>query len=653
MGGIAFLAILGTAHILVRTATYGSGNDGDSVIFLSTALNLLAGEGWRDLLGAPMVTWPPLFPLLLAAGGWLGIELLEVGRWVNAIAFGLTILAAGGWLRSHLRSRGLALAATVTIAVSLPLSEFASSFLTEPLFVLFTLLALIQLAVGLNRKTAWPPIWCAAFFTALAAVTRYPGVVLIGTGVLLLLVRRAPALTTRLKDAIVYGAVSSLPLAVVLTYNWAVSGFLTGPRKGRVGQSLSDVLSEVADVFRAWVIPPNAPDGVGYLLWTAAGLVVATGAVVVVSGLGLERRGKDRTASPLLGLGPVIPFGGFAVAYLSFIVAIVPLVIHFQISPRFLLPVFVPLLLAAVVLLDRFLSIELAGWMAAARYGTVSLVLLGTLAHIGYSVHRNLTTTANARVAGFGLHNNAYTENSDILNYLSDGKNRIDGKIFSNDPYLAWFWDRTAPPGKYSGFLPYKLNLMRDILEWAGDDSAYILLIWYYTSNPDDHDHLDIRLLPGVEVVAERSDGVIFRMTAGYPRNVEAARHRLLRQRYVHQLIQQAQAGGERVVSAGWSVYRNELTLTYHKQPCAPADTQAKFTLEIFSDDPADLPADRQPYGSTWTDFHFHRRGGIRVGDQCVMSIQLPAYAIGRVRVGQWSPSDGRTLWEAEFAEAR
>ena len=213
---IVVLAGLGTAHILVRTAPYGATVGTDSIAFLSTALNFLAGEGWRHFAGGLTVGLPPFFPLLLVVGGWVGIEPLEVGRWVNATAFGLTILVAGCWLRSHLRARWLALAATTIIAgASLPLSELASAIMTEPLFVLFTLLALMQLAAFLQRGER-TSLWWAAVFTALAALTRYPGVVLIGAGILMLLVRRAPPLVARLKDAVVFGAIPSIPLAGVL-----------------------------------------------------------------------------------------------------------------------------------------------------------------------------------------------------------------------------------------------------------------------------------------------------------------------------------------------------------------------------------------------------------------------------------------------------
>ena len=646
---IVVLAGLGTAHLLVRTAPYGTAVDPDSTFFLSTALNFLAGEGWRDFTGEPLTLWPPLFPLLLVAGGWVGIEPLEAGRWINATAFGLTILAAGCWLRSNLQSRWLTLTATAIIAASRPLSDLASRFMTEPLFVLFTLLALMQLAAFLNRRTD-APLWWAAVFTALAAITRYAGVVLIGVGVLVLLVRRAPPLAARLKHAIVrFGAVSSIPLAGVLTRNWAVSGTLTGPNRSEMRESLSDWLSQMADGFRGWVIPPNAPDGLGYLLWMVAGLVVlAAGAVVVWSGRSVGRGGK----SPSFGLGPVLPFGVFAVAYLVFMVTIVPLVSPVSEFPfRYLVPVYVPLLLVAVFLLDRFLSISATGWMGAVRYGLASLVLLGALAHIGFSAYANLGRTARAYVTGYryGSYNAPHWQHSETLNYVRD--NHIEGRIYSNIEKLAWFWDRTAAVRKvrtYRYIIPNKMGW--DAIE-AG---AHI--VWLDVPHSREHrgyDDLDVRLLPGIEVVAELADGLVLRRTAYEP--FDAKRHHARKQRYVNQLIQQAD---EQVVRAGWTVYRTGRTLIYRKKPCVPADTQAKFVLHVVPADPADLPAHRQQYGFDNLGFYFHynllyKSLGFRLGDQCIAIAQLPAYAIDRIHIGQWISRDNRTLWAAELTPSR
>ena len=636
---IAFLAGLGTANILARTATYGTAVGTDSILLLSTALNFLAGEGWRDFAGSPLTGWPPLFPLLLAALGWVGIDPLAAGRLLNATAFGLTILAAGCYLRSNLRSQWLVLAATALLAASLPLSYWASHFMTDSLFVLLTLLALYWLAAFRNRKTDAALRW-AAVFTALAALTRYAGVVLIGVGVLVLLP------LARRKQTFVFGAVSSVPLLAVLTHNWAATGDLTlaaGYRKALSGHSLSDGLSRVADVFRGWAVPPNAPDGFAYLLSIATGLVVlAAGAVVVRSGRGLGmggNKGTDRTASPFFGLGPVLPFGAFAVAYLVFIVAIVPLVIPVEFPVRYLLPIYVPLLLVAVFLLDRLLCIEAAGWMAVARYGLASLVALTTLAHIGCSARENLRLTTTPYVAGYEqdwMFNTVHWQQSETLTYLRD--NPIEGRIYSNRRYLAWFANRTADPGKHQRIPSKRRSAEIEV-------GAYI--VWFerdYGRSYSNRSGLDLRVLPGMETVAELADGLVLRRTASEP--FDRKRHRARKQRYVDQLIQQA---SEHVVRAGWHVYRTGRKLIYRKEPCIRADIQAKFILHIVPVDPADLPLGRQQYDSDNLDFYFDWLG-FQLDDQCIAIVRLPSYAIDRIHIGQWVSDDNRTLWEAELS---
>ena len=632
---IVLIAGLGTTHILVRTATYGPVVGSDSVKFLSTALNFLAGEGWRLHQGVPLLDAPPLLPLLLAASGWVGIEPLEAGRWINATAFGLTILAAGCWLHSHLRSQWLALVATATIAVFPPLSYWAAYLMTELLFVLFTLLALMQLASFLHRKTD-APLWSATICTALAAVTRYPGVALIGVGVLLLLPR------ARLKQTLVFGAVSSMPLLAVLVRNLGVTGDLTRVTGDRhaTGQSLSAGLSQIVDVFSEWVIPPNAPDGLAYLLGLAVGLVGLAGAAVVLHTTRMHRTGRqpDPEAAPsYFRLGPAIPFGVFTLIYLGFMVAVVPFTVGQGIDSRYLLPVYVPLLLTAVLLLDRFLSIEMAGRRVAVRYGLASLVLLASLAHIGLSAHSNLRITARAYVAGH--EEPVFHQHSETLNYIRT--NRMDGRIYSNNPILVWSEARITTPRKYLDLPRWKLNK-----GWT-DIEAKAYIVWFDRfHNPawSYFDAFDFRLLPGVETVAELADGVVLRRTTAEP--FDPQRHRARKQRYVNQLIQQA---SQRVERAGWTVYRTGRKLIYFKKPCTCAEVRAKFVLHVTPADLADLPAHRQRYGFDNLDFYFDRRD-VRRDNECVEIIRLPAYPIGRIHIGQWISRENRTLWEAEFA---
>ena len=658
---IVLLSGLGAAHILVRTATYGAAVNPDTTLHLSTALNFLAGEGWRDFAGGPSIEWPPLFPVLLAALGWVGIDPLAAGRWINAAAFGLTILAAGGWLRSNLRSQWLVLTATATIAASLPLTHFASYCITEPLFVLLTLLALIQLASSRNRRTD-APLWWAAVLTALAVLTHYLGAVLIGAGVLLLRPLARP------KHTLAFGAVSSLPLLAVLAVNWTVSETLAGDRTAPSGQSLFERLRQTVEVFREWVVPPHTPDGLAYLLWLAVGLVVLAGVAVVLRG----RRLGPAVAPAQSRLGPAFPFAVFALIYLGFMVVVVPFTVAQDIDSRYLLPVYLPLLLTTVLLLDRFLSVDRAGaapvprirnrflsiaapvqgttpvprirnraagrFRAAGRgraaYGLAALVLLAALVHVGYSARENLRLTARAYAVGYKdrTYNAAYWRRSETLQYLRE--HPIEGRIYSNYAALAWFADRTAAPGKYQGLPPER--------QWT-EVGTGAHIVWFEGVHAGNRsgDDLDLRLLPGVETVAELADGVVFRLTGAGP--FQKGRYMEL-----EELVRQATQAGEQVVRSGWDVYRNGRWLTYLKQPCAPADAQAKFVLHVIPVDLADLPAARKQYGFDNLDFYFNRRG-VLLGDQCIALVRLPDYAIDHVRVGQWIAEENQHLWGAEF----
>ena len=83
-----------------------------------------------------------------------------------------------------------------------------------------------------------------------------------------------------------------------------------------------------------------------------------------------------------------------------------------------------------------------------------------------------------------------------------------------------------------------------------------------------------------------------------------------------------------------------------------PTTCRPSSILHVTPTDPSDLPADRQRHGFDNLDFYFDRRG-FQLDDQCIAIAQLPAYAINRIRVGQWIAKEDRTVWEAEFSASR
>lgn len=96
-----------------------------------------------------------------------------------------------------------------------------------------------------------------------------------------------------------------------------------------------------------------------------------------------------------------------------------------------------------------------------------------------------------------------------------------------------------------------------------------------------------------------------------------------------------------------YNLYRQDNALIYRKQPCAAADTQARFFLHIVPADSADLPTTRQPAGFDNRDFAFTERG-TRLEQKCLATIPMPDYPISSIRTGQFAPGSGN-LWQVEL----
>lgn len=637
---ILLLAVAGAGHILVRTATYGAGLTEDSTSLLSAALNLLAGEGLQHSRGAPLTAYAPLFPLLTAFVALFGVEPAEAGRWINGLAFGLVILTAGLWLRANLRSPVIAVAATGLLAVAVDFNHHFATLMTEPLFILFTLLALMQLAAYRSGGVAgrWRPLLLAAVCAGLAGVTRYPGIVLICGGVVLLLLPgRGWSRAARGRAAFLFGVMAALPLAAALGRNWLVSGTFTGPRRVSVGDTLAESLNRAGEVFGNWLLPAAGPDWLTYgLLAGAAALAAAMGGILLT--------GRRRSADDVAGdWEPVVPFAVFVSLYLVFMVAALPAFSAGGVDSRYLLPAYAPLLLLAAFLLDRALAAPAAEWLAAARRVLVGVILLGVLVSGGMAVWVNVERTRAGLEFGYidRLYNTAYWQRLETTAYLRDNLPGV--KAYSNNPYLLWAQQRTAPPGQYQSL---QYNLAAAVERLATDTEGRVV-VWLKREGIRGHlygyNEFAVRALPGIEVVADLTDGVILRYPPG--RAFDAAEFRISRENYFDRL--KAAAGERSAQVGGFDLYWSGRRLTYYREPCAVGDMAARFFLHIYPQQAGDLPGWARRYGYENRDFDFSRRGQ-RVDGRCIAVVELPDYPISGIKTGQFVPGAGR-VWEVEL----
>lgn len=101
-----------------------------------------------------------------------------------------------------------------------------------------------------------------------------------------------------------------------------------------------------------------------------------------------------------------------------------------------------------------------------------------------------------------------------------------------------------------------------------------------------------------------------------------------------------------------FDLYRDGNKLHYAKVPCVPADLTPAFFLHIYPVAPADLPAASRQYGFENRDFQFRRVGGNLHDGKCLTTVELPDYAIARIKTGQYIANQPR-LWEVELPGGR
>ena len=621
---VAAMAALGVAHILVRTSVYGPAITPDSVHYLSAAESIAAGMGLKVFDDGFFVDYPPFFPMLLAFIDILGIEPRESVRWVNAAVFGLIILTSGLWLLRTLASRTLALAASALILVSLPLNSFASQAMTEPLLVLLAILALIQMGAFIGGKAQWRPVLLAAVFTALAALTRYPGITLIFVGVTVSLLHPAAPFIARMRYAVVFGGIASLPVAAALLRRWLIEATLEA-RGGVTGQSLSGSLRQATRVARDWVVPESAPAWSANL-WIVAVALLATGAMVMLFFALRHRRAavpNPRTA---------LPFVLFSLLYLASAITFVPRLAGQPIDGRYLLPLYVPIVLGGAFLLNEMFD-GLRQRMVPLKWASASLALVIIFSSIGFSIQRNLITTDDARKFGYfgSSYNTTYWETIETLEYLRE--NPLDGLILSSESQALWW---AYPQGMYFRIAADMDFIIRLIEDRESDSYIVSLFAAHSYHNPF------LSYLNDIDIIFDGIDGSIIRIPAKWQFD----------ERYfldnLRQFMNTLGSGSTiPIASSVFDIYLINNIIIYTKSPCDSQDTEDWFFLHITPKDISDLPDHRERHGFDNLDFQ-GSRNDIFIDNQCIVSVFLPYYAIHSISTGQYVPGVGQ-LWNTEF----
>ena len=666
------LAVLSAALVLLRGANYGVGLQVDSASYISVTRNLAAGKGFVEWNAAEYKEAPPLFPLTLAFAGLFGLDAVEAAGYVNAAAFGLTVLATAMWLRRRVRSRFLVVWAGGVCALAPPLTYFAAEAMTEALFILFAALSLFALDRFLESgKPA--PFYLGASCAALAWLTRYPGIVLPAAAAPLLLLRKGAPLRVRARNAAVFAGVSTAPVCLWLLWNF-LNGTLTG-RNYPSGFRLPGSLQVAAVEFLKWSLGESgfawlekggvAIFDVSIARTTTAGLFLNTAVLIVLAaGTGFAIRLLRRQGYLPSWRIIAVP-AAFAAVYALFL-AIVLLLGDLQLVSRFLAPLYVPALVAAAAVLNEFLRCAAERKTrqpfgdvrrrfgakgtrvatAAARRAPTFLLKACLCLWLGQQVFANYGNIRDRIENGSGYASRQWAD-SEVVHYLKSRPR--GGCIWSTDARALYFLADPRPAYRdlRQSMLPYDADRRRI---WPCDVGGDVWFVWFYRRHHLSYDYGlgELAALPALEIEAALQDGIVFRVNNGANAGGagKAAQGEALKKAVRKGVLR----GARPVIRGAFDVYHDENAnkLIYIKEGCSGNDLAPRFFLHAAPVNNADLPRRRRPYAFDNLNFDFDEYGFEAAG-LCIAVRGLPDYAVAEIETGQWLPREDRKIWEGEF----
>ena len=224
---LATLSLLGSALLLVCTP-WGIGLSPDSAMYIGGARGLIAGRGYTMPVEnneyRPVATYTPAYSAFIAAVSLFGPAPLRAARYAQAILMAVNIALAGTviYIVGARRAVGPALFGAMLMLAAPDMLRIHSYAWSEALFVLLVMATAATLAWHIARPRILTLLACGVLL-GLIFLTRYMGLayVIAASGSILLFAR--VSWLRRLRDILVLGAVSGLPVI-----GWAIRNRMLG-----------------------------------------------------------------------------------------------------------------------------------------------------------------------------------------------------------------------------------------------------------------------------------------------------------------------------------------------------------------------------------------------------------------------------------------
>ncbi len=482
-------ATIGFVIVQLFTHSGGIGISPDSIAYTGTARNLLEGKGFTEFSGGPMVAFPLLYPLFLAAIMFVTqTDIVVLAPFLNGLLFASVIFLSGIIVEQFkyktLIYKRILLAVTIC---SPSLIEIYTMLWSETVFILL-ILSFIYFFRRYFRTHSYRSLFIAAGIAALAFDTRFAGITLIGTGCLLLFFDKNLNWVNKLKHILLFGSVGSSLAAINLLRNLMESGMATGMRQKGI-TPLSKNVAYSGNVISDWFTFQFS----GQLFFEI--LLIAVMILFLAFFLKNFRHWKAYYTFENVTVS-------FFIVYVLFIIVSSTISRYETINNRLLAPAFIPLLWIS--------TCQIPKWRKQLNHKQLSLVFFAFSVGIGVVVigsyiftnREKLSYVRETGIEGYGAD---IWKNSLMVSYLKQHEEFFneDSTVYSNHSQAVYFFTGHAVIA-----LPERVYV-NDVEEFKTENPS--ILIWFYNDqNPDLLTLKEIRKYKSMTRIRSFSDGIIF-----------------------------------------------------------------------------------------------------------------------------------------------
>ena len=221
----------------------GPGISPDSTFYINVGENLYHGNGvlapgaYSDI---PYVVAGPLYPLSIAGFMHLGFDAEQAARLIPILCFALLAFPLF-FLGKITNDVFTGYVACLMVLVFTPLLMVTSHAWTEMVYIFFSILAILLLVKFVQSNRGGSKLLCmAGFLAALAILTKYIGVTLLLTGLIVVVIKNKSQLRKMVYQTLLFGSISCLPIIPWLYRNTILASNFSGHGWAPSNQGLLD-----------------------------------------------------------------------------------------------------------------------------------------------------------------------------------------------------------------------------------------------------------------------------------------------------------------------------------------------------------------------------------------------------------------------------